>query len=199
MYHLPDDYVRNLPPGLDTHPDGYVRNPLVPLRAADLARFMGVTTIAVVGCALAQQYAPLADEFTIVGFDCDEALEPLDVAGQWLTTDFERPDCLIDLEVPAVWVCCDLIEHLAHPEHVVRALRDKLGGGNVAMLATPDRERVRGRQHRGPAPNRGHVQEWTLVELTEWLHEEGWAIARAEHIQSNNREPAKATCLVEAT
>lgn len=207
-YHLPADYERNLDPvDFDDHAPvtgacaGWVWQPDVYGRAAEIAREMGLTTIVDVGCGAGRKLLPFADEFEIIGLDRPEIVEqmPDGSPGRWLPCDLDRPDCLPDLGVDdAMWVCSDVIEHLLHPEYVVRALAAAGTGGSAVVLSTPDRRRTRGARHMGPSPNRGHVQEWALDELVPWLTEEGWNVVSASYTRSNDHEEAKATCLVEA-
>lgn len=200
-YHLPDGYVRNDPAyGVTLFGEQLRVWPPeeVYLRATRVARDLGVGTIVDVGCGGIGALKPWGDEFQIVGVDCDDSLRWAPFGWQCIPADLDAPDPLPEMEVPAVWVVGGVIERLGHPEHLVRALGERLGGGNVVVLSTPDRERVRGHMHNGPCPVLPHVQEWTLDELTGWLAEEGWAIASATHIRSTDQEPARATCLVEA-
>lgn len=200
-YHLPEGYARNA----SLYGVALFGEPLrvwppeeVYLRATRIARDLGVDTIVDIGCGGISALNPYNDEFQMVALDCDDSLRWAPGAWQCIPTDLDAPDPLPEMEVPAVWVVGGVIERLTHPEHLIRSLGERLGGGNVAVLSTPDRERTRGHMHNGPCPLLSHVQEWALGELTGWLAEEGWAIASATHIPTDNYSPVRAMCLVEA-
>lgn len=201
-YHLPDGYTRND----SVYGTTAFGEPLrvwppeeVYLRATRLARDLRIGAIVDVGCGGIGCLKPYSEEFQIVGVDCDDSLRWAPMSWQCIPADLDAPDPLPTLEVPAVWVVGGVIERLTHPEHLVSSITERLGGGNIVVLSTPDRERTRGHMHNGPSPIRPHVQEWTLSELTGWLAEEGWAIAAATHIRNNDHGPVRGTCLVEAT
>lgn len=197
-YHLPDDYERNSgdPLGIGwTEPCSFE----VYQRATFIARDLGFSTIVDVGCGGLSHLSTFGHEFQIVGVDDDDVLSIVPPGWQFIPTNLDADDPLPEVPVPAVWVCANTIERLRFPERVVRALTKRLADGSVVVLATPDRERTRGHVHRGPSPNRSTIQEWTLSELTGWLAEEGWAIAGAEHIRTNDGTVATGACLVEAT
>ena len=205
MYHLPDAYVRNLDPvDFDDHAPvvgacaGWVWQPDVYGEAAAIARDAGIGTIIDVGCGAARKLLALGDEFRLIGMDRPEIVEQIAVPGEWVGVDLEQPDGLPPFDGRAVYVCSDVIEHLVHPEHLVRDLGTRTSNGSIVVLSTPDRPRTRGARHMGPSPNRGHVQEWALGELHNWLRSEGWPIIRATYTRSNDHEEAKATCLVVA-
>lgn len=210
-YHLPGNYLRNLEPvDFDDHAAvtgqcaGWEWQPDVYPHAAKLARDLAVTTIVDVGCGAARKLLRLADEFTVIGIDRPCIVEQIaSTAGLWVGADLEQGGqlgFLNELGDAAVVVCSDVIEHLAHPEHLVDDLAAVCNAtGSVLVLSTPDRVRTRGPRHRGPSPNRGHVQEWALDELAAWLESRGLTVKHAGHTRSNDHQPDLATCLIEAT
>ena len=123
-------------------------------------------------------------------------IDQIDAPGEWLAIDLETTETL---PVPAgsVVVCSDVIEHLIHPERLVRLLGSCLDDAALVVISTPDRIRTRGGRHFGPSPNRGHVQEWSLRELVAFLTAEGLNVRHADHTRSNDHQDALATCLVE--
>ena len=208
-YRLPAAYRRNLHPvDFDDHAPivgacaGWEWQPDVYPFATAQAEELGAKVIIDVGCGAARKLLPFADEFTVVGIDRAPIVEQITEPGHWLAHDLEQPVSLPYgvLGEPAVWVCSDVIEHLVHPEHVIAALAERLAEApSVLVLSTPDRIRTRGPRHRGPSPNRGHVQEWALPELLDWLTDCGLRVQSGRYTRSNDHEPALATCLVVAT
>lgn len=208
-YRLPQRYRRNLRPvPFDDHApvtgtcEGWEWQPDVYPYAAQLAREIGSKVLVDVGCGAARKLLPLHPEFDLIGIDRLEIVAQIDGPGTWLDADFEHPVSLPwgALGEPVLWICSDVIEHLVHPERLVERLRERLDecDGSRLVLSTPDRIATRGAAHRGPSPNRGHVQEWSLDELTQWLGDLGLVVTNAEHTRSNDHEPDLATCLIEA-
>lgn len=202
-YHLQGNYRRNHHPvDFDDHApvfgqcEGWVWQPDVYPLAAELAREHGLTTIVDVGCGAARKLIPYTDEFTIIGLDRPEIVDQITTLGDWRPIDLNAPHTLPEVG-PALWICSDVVEHLTHPEHVIRALSERLTD-SVLVLSTPDRIRTRGARHRGPSQNRGHVQEWALHELEGWLRHEGIPVRSIGYTRSNDHEAAEATCLIVA-
>lgn len=77
-------------------------------------------------------------------------------------------------------LCADVIEHLVNPAALLAVLRSLMDGTRgrapLAILSTPERDLVRGRDHIGPPPNAHHVREWNQRELCEWFSNEGFVI-----------------------
>lgn len=201
-YRLPAKYRRNVRPvPFDDHAPivgqcaGWEWQPDVYPYAADYARTMGATAILDVGCGAGRKLAPLADEFAITGLDRPEIIDQIIDPGSWQHVDLEDPDVTIVIDAPAVVVCSDVIEHLVHPEHVMAAILTALDD-SVLILSTPDRSRSKWTRRHGPPLNRGHVQEWTLDELTAWCTDLGYSVIDADHTRSNDHEPDLATCLL---
>lgn len=210
-YRLPSNYRRNVRPvDFDDHAEvtgkcaGWEWQPDVYPFAADVARMIAATTIVDVGCGAARKSLLLVDEFELIGLDRAPIVGQItDNRGTWVAADLERPGeigFLVESVEGAVIVCSDVIEHLVHPEVLVGELASLCAAtASTLVLSTPDRVRTRGSRHRGPSPNRGHVQEWTLEELSAWLVDVGFALTEATWTRSNDHEPHLATCLIEAT
>lgn len=210
-YRLPSNYRRNVRPvDFDDHAEvtgkcaGWEWQPDVYPFAADVARMIAATTIVDVGCGAARKSLLLVDEFELIGLDRAPIVGQItDNRGTWVAADLEQSGevgFLAEVIEGAVIVCSDVIEHLVHPEVLVGDLASLCAAtASTLVLSTPDRVRTRGSRHRGPSPNRGHVQEWTLEELSAWLADVGFTLTEATWTRSNDHEPHLATCLIEAT
>ena len=205
-FGLPAKYRRNLTPvPFDDHAPvtgqcaGWEWQPDVYPHAADRATDLGRTTIIDVGCGAGRKLATLADRFDVTGVDLPGIVDRIDLPGRWVAADFDT-DGSLPVTGPALWVCSDVIEHLTHPDRLLRHLLDRIGEhGDHLIISTPDRDRSRWTRRNGPPLNRGHVQEWTLGELGAWLHALGFTIEAQGHTRSNDHEPDLATCLLEVT
>lgn len=178
-YFLPDSYRSRLEPkyfvddGLDA-----VWQPDVYPEAAAIARRLGATRIVDVGCGTGAKLVALHPEFAVVGLDYGSNLaacrERHDV-GEWIDADLDRADTLgVDSFEDSLIVCADVIEHLIHPERLLRLLRGALdAGARALLLSTPERELNDGSRPLGPPTNEAHVHEWTTAELERFLAAEG--------------------------
>lgn len=210
-YRLPSNYRRNVRPvDFDDHAEvtgkcaGWEWQPDVYPFAADVARMIAATTIVDVGCGAARKSLLLVDEFELIGLDRAPIVGQItDNRGTWVAADLEQSGevgFLAEVIEGAVIVCSDVIEHLVHPEVLVGDLASLCAAtASTLVLSTPDRVKTRGSRHRGPSPNRGHVQEWSLGELSAWLAEVGFTLEKSTWTRSNDHGPHMATCLIEAT
>ena len=156
-----------------------VWQPDVYLEAASLAALLGATTIVDVGCGSAEKVAVFRNEYKIVGVDFGVNIEACRARydwGDWIGADLDDDDSPLPLSSlnDSIVVCADVIEHVVHPERLLRKLRDLLERGATALvLTTPERDLRRGRKHIGPSPNVAHVREWALDELRGFMADEG--------------------------
>jgi SAM-dependent methyltransferase len=178
-YFLPNAYESRLEPEyfVDEELNAVWQPDLYP-EAAAVARRLGARRIVDVGCGTAAKLVELHPEFEIVGIDfgsniaaCRERYD----FGTWIENDLDSSDDLgYEDVVGAVLVCGDVLEHLVHPERLLRMLRSALDRGAAAVfLSTPDRELTNEPGNLGPPPNVAHVREWTLGELEQFLASEG--------------------------
>ena len=79
-----------------------------------------------------------------------------------------------DLVRHSVVVCANVIEHLADPVPLLATLRDLLQDAPVAILTTPERDRVRGLDDMGPPGDPQHVREWSAAEFARLLRGAGF-------------------------
>lgn len=178
-YYLPESYESRLEPkyfvddGLDA-----VWQPDVYPEAATLARRLGATRIVDVGCGTAAKLVALHPEFAIVGIDYGPNIaacrERYDV-GEWIEVDLDSSETLgVESFEGSFLVCADVIEHLVHPERLLRQLRAALdAGAQGLLLSTPERDLNECPGHLGPPSNETHVREWTRDELQLFLASHG--------------------------
>jgi SAM-dependent methyltransferase len=178
-YFLPVGYESRLEPEYFVDEDlNAVWEPDLYPEAATVARRLGARRIVDVGCGTASKLVALHPEFEVVGIDFGSniaACRERYAFGTWIEQDLDSSDDLgYDDVAGAVLVCGDVIEHLLHPERMLRMVRGALDRGAVAFfLSTPERELTNEGPHLGPPPNPAHVREWTLGELEHFLASEG--------------------------
>jgi 2-polyprenyl-3-methyl-5-hydroxy-6-metoxy-1,4-benzoquinol methylase len=74
-------------------------------------------------------------------------------------------------------VCADVLEHLANPEPCLRFVREHLNPNGIAVLSTPERDRLRGRACR-ESPHPEHVREWNAAEFRAFVEHSGLRVLR---------------------
>jgi SAM-dependent methyltransferase len=158
--------------------------------AADLARELGCNKIVDVGCGYSRKLVALHPEFEIIGLDYGPNIEycreqyPF---GTWISWDIEREPIPPELDTRrAVIVCADVVEHLVDPMILLGHLRTMLETGAAALVSTPERDLVRGEDHRGPPPNPCHAREWNMAEFAMLLTSVGLAPVRLETTESGD-------------
>jgi SAM-dependent methyltransferase len=75
-------------------------------------------------------------------------------------------------------VCADVVEHLEDPAVLLGFIRGCMGAGSLALISTPDRDRLRGRGCR-VSPKPDHVREWARGEFLAYLGSEGFRVVES--------------------
>lgn len=180
---------------------GVIHQPDVYPFAAHIARGFGCTHILDIGCGRARKLVALHPEFQIVGIDFGSNLKYCKQTyhfGTWIEHDLET---IMSLDLPeailrkTLIVCSDVIEHLSHPEGLLQTLSRFLQFAPVAILSTPDRDLVRGRDDLGPPANVAHVREWNSAELASLLARAGTTVGFLGLTNNNDHDLEKTTIL----
>lgn len=209
-YCIRNDYISRPSPDYfhDTSGDepGVTFQPDVYRRAQDIAERMGAETLIDVGAGSGAKLADITGSRSAIALDYGANLErgiKRYPSFSWRQYNVETDDTLPvggDEVRGAVVICADVIEHVERPDRLLRALRTALEAGAFAvLLSTPDRERTRGRRHRGPSPNTAHVREWRLDELVELVEREGLTCGAGGWTRPHDRTDNLATIEIVAT
>jgi len=180
-YFLPSDYniQQNHTHFLDEKLR-FIYQPDVYQFAIFVARRCGASRIIDIGCGSGEQLLAIADEFEILGVDC-EASMPLFRAtlpnAKWLECDLESttPEIPDDMFESAVLICADVIEHLRCPDRLAKYLSRVSEIVDFIFMSTPDRDRARGWLDCGPPDNPSHVIEWSASEFLRFLRFSGFS------------------------
>lgn len=138
-----------------------------------------------IGCGPAKKLARLLVPYArrVVGVDRAEAIACARVecpGGEFFELDLERDEWSLK-EVFDLVISVDVIEHLDDPDRLMAAVRTAAGSSGLALLSTPDRDRIRGRDCRA-APNGEHVREWNREEFAQYVNSQGFSILRHWHV-----------------
>ncbi len=144
-------------------------------RAAELARTRNLGSVLDVGCGPAvklRRFLPSNLEVCLVDQPSveDLALEAMP-ASAFVGADLET----ITLELRRQYdliICADVLEHLSNPDPCLRFLIRHLARTGVAVLSTPDRDVLRGRDCL-TSPHPDHVREWNSTEFRRYVEDRG--------------------------
>jgi len=180
---------------------GVVHQPDIYPFSAYLARHLGCTYILDIGCGRAKKLIELHPEFQIIGVDYGPNLNYCRNAyhfGTWIDHDLETvlhpflPQAALK---KTLVICSDVIEHLAHPEHILETLSLHLEFIPAAVISTPERDLVRGTSDTGPPANPSHIREWNREELTSLLRKAGMNIGFVGLSINNDKDRQKKTTI----
>jgi SAM-dependent methyltransferase len=195
-FFLPDDYTSRERPDYDDQfadSAGLIYQPDVYGDAARLAARIDAPAIIDVGAGNGDKLVRAAGSRRAVGLDFGTNLESC--TDRFPNATWRRFDADSDTALPlspselegAVIVCADVIEHLVRPDRLLEAIVAALEHSAVAVISTPDRERMWGAGHRGPPTNPMHVREWSRVEFKALLEREGLAYGLVRHTREHDR------------
>jgi SAM-dependent methyltransferase len=181
--------------------DGVVFQPDVYREAARLADELGAVRVVDLGCGNAAKLVELHPRFDVVGVDVGQNLERCRARfdfGTWLEHDLDA-DGRLPIPEPdlrrSVLVAADVVEHLRHPERLLRELARVVPHATAVLISTPDRDLVRGPGHRGPPPNLAHAREWNIYEFAAFLAASGMRHGTVGHTRVTDRRPDRLTIL----
>ncbi|MCC5786765.1 MAG: class I SAM-dependent methyltransferase [Phycisphaerales bacterium] len=168
--------------------------------AAELIERQGLESVLDIGCGvgtkLRDQIAPVCGK--IEGADQASAIAKAKELG--VPADFRE----VDLESPETepWgsfdlvICADVLEHLADPGPALRLIAASLTERGMALLSTPDRDRMRGRDC-DACTKPEHIREWAAPEFRAYLTRSGFRVL-SDRLVPQDTTPVRATVLAEA-
>ena len=97
--------------------------------------------------------------------------------GKWVADDISKPYAKLSTKHDLV-MSVDVIEHLINPDDLVNYIKGLSKPGGWVLISTPERDRLRGKTHNGPAgeANPAHVREWNQKELKGYLTSRGMTV-----------------------
>jgi SAM-dependent methyltransferase len=129
------------------------------------------------GTKVAELIAPLCSDLVLVDQPSSRAI----VARELRSARFVEADLdALDLDLGRGFdliVCADVLEHLMRPDGCVRFIREHLNAGGRAVLSTPERDHLRGRDCM-TSPHPEHVREWNAAEFRAFVERCGLVVER---------------------
>lgn len=141
----------------------------------------GFRTVLDIGTGSGWKLVHILGDFETIGTEVQPILDFLRKqypGRRWLLSKLEKP-CPVR-EVDLV-LAADVVEHLENPD----LLMDYIAGirWKRLILSTPDRDKARGREDRGPPANPCHVREWNAEEFRRYV-EQWFPVLEQKHFGS---------------
>jgi CTP:molybdopterin cytidylyltransferase MocA len=132
--------------------------------AARLARSKGLEPVVEIGCGFSRRRA---FEWRCVGGDLDDE-------AVWAEVSRLKPQLVL---------CADIVQRVSDPRRLLSGIRHAVRGGGLALISTPDRNRLRPKTPLGPPRNPGHIREWSADEFGLLLESCGFGIRRIRRLR----------------
>lgn len=204
LYFIKDGYIsRTEAPYFDDRPlsdSDVIHQPDAYALAAFLGERYGAKTIIDIGCGSARKLMAVTG-FKTIGVDHGTNLEfcrQTFPTATWIEADLETA---LDLPLneseikQSIVICADVIEHLVDPKNLLAMLLKISRLAKAIIITTPDRDRVRGPDDRGPPANPAHVREWSRREFEALVTAAGLAPSFCGLTVNNNKDVEKKTIL----
>jgi SAM-dependent methyltransferase len=120
------------------------------------------------GAKLAELIAPLCSDLVLIDQpSVREAAAQCLPGARFVAADLDALDLDLGRSFDLI-VCSDVLEHLKHPDGCLRFIRSHLAAGGRAVLSTPERDHLRGRDCM-ESPHPDHVREWNSAEFRRFV------------------------------
>jgi hypothetical protein len=143
------------------------------IAARHLAERLGAEAVIDLGCGFAEKSLQHLSHLRIVGVDYGPNIAHCRTEQpehHWLEVNLDQAH---ELKLPPLKnylvICADVIEHMTHPEHLLKTLRQLSGEALAMVVSTPERDLERGCAHTGPPNNQAHAREWNMLEFQHLL------------------------------
>ena len=129
------------------------------------------------GTKVAELIAPHCDDLLLLDQPSSRELVERQLPGaRFVAADLDALDLDLGRSFDLI-VCADVLEHLKDPRGCVRFVRAHLAEGGRAVLSTPERDNLRGRDCMG-SPHPDHVREWNAAEFRAFVEGCGLVVER---------------------
>lgn len=176
--------------------------PQVYVLARYLGKILNCKYLIDIGCGMAFKLSKMYPGFQIIGIDYGANIQrckEIYPYGTWIEHDLDSPQSLPiqdSILKDSIIICADVIEHLVNPAFLLGNLKEMMELSAACLMSTPERDIERGINHFGPPPNRSHVREWNLYELTDLFRSLHFNIAYGDLTVSDNVSNNKNTSLL---
>ena len=129
------------------------------------------------GTKLAALIAPLCRDLVLIDQpSVREVAARFLPAARFVEADLDALDLDLGRSFDLI-VCADVLEHLKRPDDCLRFIRSHLAEGGRALLSTPERDHLRGRDCM-QSPHPDHIREWNADEFRRFVEGCGLVVER---------------------
>ena len=152
-------------------------------QAKEIFKSNSMTSVMDIGCGSAFKLLKYFKDFNTCGIDLTKTVNFLkgkypDRA--WLDHDIENK---LEYQSDMI-IASDIIEHLYDPDKLLSFIN--YIDFKIAIISTPERDLVRGVNHKGPPDNIHHIREWNTNELFNYISSR-FKVVSHELIQKNKQ------------
>jgi glycosyltransferase involved in cell wall biosynthesis len=87
----------------------------------------------------------------------------------------------IGRQKPQLLICSDIVQRVFDPRRLLSGVRHAVSDGGLALISTPDRNRLQPETPMGPPSNPHHIREWAAEDFSLLLESCGLEILRTVH------------------
>jgi GT2 family glycosyltransferase len=195
----------------DTLPGPIVWQPDVYHEAALLAKRLNFSYVIDIGCGNGDKLNDVQIDFGLqgIGLDFQSSIEAAVARypdSKWIDANLQDVNVASGLLnrlspfLPAVIILSDVIEHLPDVRPCLKLIRDLIAAdeNSFVIISTPDRERQNREEILSVPPNKAHIREWSLKELTDLILNFGFEISRCGWTRANQFDEYYTTSFVQA-
>lgn len=129
------------------------------------------------GTKVAELIAPLCSDLVLVDQpSSQEFAQRLLPGARFIAANLDSIDLQLGRGFDLI-TCADVLEHLENPVPCLHFIRNHLNPGGIALLSTPERDRLRG-PGCSESPHPEHVREWNAAEFRACVEHAGLAVLR---------------------
>jgi SAM-dependent methyltransferase len=140
------------------------------------------------GTKVAELIAPLCSDLVLIDQPSSREIALRCVPGaRFVAADLDALDLDLERSFDLI-VCADVLEHLKQPDACARFIREHLAEGGRAVLSTPERDNLRGRECM-TSPHPEHVREWNAAEFRAFVESCGLVVERQILLPAERTHP----------
>jgi SAM-dependent methyltransferase len=129
------------------------------------------------GTKVAKLIAPICSDLVLIDQPSSREIVARTLpSARFVPADLDALDLDLERRFDLI-VCADVLEHLKRPDACLRFIREHLAAGGRAVLSTPERDHLRGRECM-TSPHPEHVREWNAAEFHAFSERCGLAVER---------------------
>jgi len=140
------------------------------------------------GTKVAELIAPTCSDLVLIDQPSIRAIaEQCVPSARFVEADLDALDLDLGRSFDLI-VCADVLEHLKHPDECLRFIRAHLAPDGRAVLSTPERDHLRGRECM-QSPHPEHMREWNTAEFRDFVERSGLVVENQHWMPQGRAHP----------